>query len=155
MQFPILTTKDLNGKNITLPDDFQHDLNLLFIGYLEWQQSEIDTWFPFATQLETEHKNLYFYELPVVGKMNKFGQIQLNYWMRQGIPNPETRGRTLTYYIDRAAFRQSLELKTEDHIGILLVDRAGHVLWKGYNGYSETNAQSLAAAVTKWQQENG
>ena len=142
-KFQSLTTYDLNGKSVTLPDDFEHDFNLLFVAYDRWHQREVDSWVPFAAELEAEFDQFHFYELPVVGQMNLIGRTRLDFIMRQGIPNPETRGRTLTYYVDRAKFRQMLGIETADHIAVILVDRSGSVLWKTYGPFAEEQAIDL------------
>ena len=142
-KFQSLTTYDLNGKSVTLPDDFEHDFNLLFVAYDRWHQQEVDSWIPFAAELEAEFKKFHFYELPIVGQMNVIGRARLDFFMRQGIPNPETRGRTLTYYVDRAQFRQMLGIETAEHIATVLVDRSGTVLWKAYGPFVEAQAIEL------------
>lgn len=147
MQFPTLTTNDLNGKSVTFPDDFAHGHNLLFVAYDQWQQREVDSWLPFAAQLETD-LDLRYYELPVVGRMNAFGRMQLDFWMRRGIPDVDIRSRTLTYYVDRAQFRQALGIETDAHIAIVLVNRQGRVLWKTYGAYSAESAASLKDFLT-------
>ncbi len=142
-KFQSLTTYDLNGKSVTLPDDFKHDFNLLFVAYDQWHQREVDGWVPFAAELESEFENLRFYELPVVGNMNMFGRKQLDFWMRQGIPDQETRGRTLTYYVDRSDFRDMLGIEVADHIAVVLVDQAGTVLWKTYGVFAPEKSVEL------------
>jgi hypothetical protein len=69
--------------------------------------------------------------------------------MRGGIPNPATRKRTITLYIDKTAFRHSLEFGDEEHIYLLLVDRQGQVLWQGRGSYQPEIAESLIQEVDK------
>lgn len=147
MKFPTLKTKDLNGEQRDLPESFKGEINLIIVGYQEWHQTEIDTWLSLADQLEAEFPDFHYYELPVVGSMGPFGRMQLDFWMRQGIPNRTTRERTLTLYIDRAGFRQSLNIERDETIALLLLDRSDRVIWQGYGPYTESNAAGLRAAL--------
>lgn len=147
MQFPHVTTRDLNGAEKTLPADFSGDLNLVLIAYVQWQQREVDSWLPTADRLEATLPNFRYYEVPVVGQMGRFGQMQLDFWMRTGIPDRETRARTLTLYVDRAAFRRQLGIGDEAHIALLLLDRAGTIVWRGSGAYSAATAASLQEAL--------
>ncbi|MEM8858980.1 MAG: hypothetical protein AAGD96_11705 [Chloroflexota bacterium] len=142
-RFPNLETKDLNGKAVRLPSDFSTEYTLLFIAYLQWQQREVDSWIPFAEELEATVPNLRYYELPVVGEMGFFGRKQLDFWMRTGIHDIETRSRTLTLYIDRANFCRQLGIETEDNIAILLLDKNHKTVWKEYGAFDISYAKSI------------
>jgi hypothetical protein len=63
-----------------------------------------------ACQLEQSFPGLQFYETPVIQKMNVFSQTFINEGMQAGIPNPTTRQKTITLYIDKKAFRQALDI---------------------------------------------
>ena len=149
MKFPALKTKDLNGEQRILPDSFKGEINLLIVAYQQYHQAEVNTWVPLADQLEAQFPDFHYYELPVVGRMGPFGRMQLDFWMRQGIPSPTTRERTLTLYIDRAGFRQSLHIETEETIALLLLDRSDHVIWQGYGPYDESTVAELRRAVAQ------
>ncbi len=143
MQFPIITTRDLNGDEKTLPADFTGDINLIFIAYYQWHQREVDSWIRTANQLEKEFENFQYYELPVVGEMNWFGQKQLDFWMRTGIQDRKTRARTLTLYVNQSEFRQQVGIDTENTIALILLNREGKLLWQALGPYSDETAQSL------------
>jgi len=42
---------------MTLPQDVQGKLNLLFIPFEQWQQMEVDSWMPLAKELEQQIKS--------------------------------------------------------------------------------------------------
>lgn len=149
IQFPELTTKDLNSDSYTLPGAFAGHRNLILIGYEQYHQNEVNTWFPLAEELEKNVEGFRYYELPVVGKMNMFGKMQLDFWMRQGIPDRAARARTLTLYIDRDTFRQQLAIDTDRTIALLLLDEGGRVIWREMGPYSEEAGQSLRSMVSE------
>jgi hypothetical protein len=47
--------------------------------------------------------------------------------MRAGIPNPKTRERRITLFLDKKDFRTALELTDEAYIFILVVDQQRQV----------------------------
>jgi len=94
---------NLLREKMTLPQDFQGKLNLLFIPFEQWQQMEVDSWMPLAKEVEQQVNDLAYYELPTIQSRNPIYQMFLNEGMRAGIPNPKTRERTITLYVDKAA----------------------------------------------------
>jgi hypothetical protein len=130
MNFPTVRASNLLRQQLTLPDDFQGRLNLLFIAFEQWQQMEVDSWIPLVKDLEQQVEGLYYYELPTIQARNHFYQWFINEGMRAGIPNPKTRERTITLYLDMRKFRKALELTDEEHIYVLLVGQEGQVLYR-------------------------
>jgi len=143
MTFPTVRGSNLLRQLITLPKDFQGRLNLVFIAFEQWQQMEVDSWIPLIKELEQQVEGLFYYELPTIQGRNTIYQWFINEGMRAGIPNPKTRLRTITLYLDKRKFRQALELDDEKHIHILLVDRQGQVLFRLRGQHSRDAEASL------------
>ena len=149
MKFPIVKGSNLLKQRLTLPQDFAGEVNLVFVPFQRWHQMEVDSWGAVAGALEQKYPTLRYYELPTLQRMNPLAQYFIDEGMRGGIPDPATRQRTITLYIDKTAFRRSLELDDEDHIYLLLVDRQGEVFWQGRGIYQPETAASLSQAVEK------
>jgi hypothetical protein len=147
MQFPVVTGANLLRRKLTLPADFEGELNILLIAFQRWHQSVVDTWVPFVRQLEETQKVLRYYELPVIQRMNLLARTFINEGMRAGIPDPVARDRTITLYVDKAAFRQALELPHEEDIYVLLLDRQGDVLWREEGRFTPEKGEALTAAI--------
>ena len=128
--FPNVKGSNLLRHQLTLPKDFQGRLNLVFMAFEQWQQMEVDSWIPLAEQLEARVSGLVYYELPTIQSSNTMFQWLLNEGMRAGIPNPKTRARTITLYLNKIAFRKALRLPDEDHIYLLVIERQGQVLYQ-------------------------
>jgi hypothetical protein len=154
MRFPQVTGSNLLRQKVTLPDDLQGDLNILLMALHQWQQAWVDSWIPFARQIEQSFPGVQFYELPVIYKMNFFSQTFLNEGMRAGIPNPTTRQKTITLYIDKKAFRQALDIPDEDTIWVLVLDRQGNVLWRIDGAYSQEKGDALFKAIQEYSAVN-
>lgn len=149
MRFPTVEATNLSGREYTLPTGLEGDLNILAVAFQMWHQNEVDTWMPLLEQLERRLPAVRAYELPVLRSMNRFSQWMIDQGMRGGIPDPATRARTITLYLDKERFREAMGLPDEDHIYVLLIDRDGQVHWQARGPYSAEKASSLMAAVEK------
>lgn len=147
MIFPTVRGSNLQRHKLTLPDDFTGQLNIALVAFQQWQQSQVDTWLPFVEQLEAQYAGVSYYELPVIWRMNFFSRTFINEGMRAGIPNPKSRERTITLYIDKAPFRQALEMSHEENIYILLLGSGGQVLWKTEGEFTPAQGEALRAAI--------
>lgn len=125
MTFPTVNGSNLLRERLILPRDLEGKYNLLFIPFERWHQTEVDTWSGLAEELEKKFNGLVYYELPTLQKGGALYKILLNEGMRAGIPNPKTRERTITLYLDKPEFRSSLDMADEEHIYVLIVDRQG------------------------------
>ena len=143
MTFPTVSGSNLLREKLTLPHDFQGKLNLLFIPFEQWHQIEVDSWGTLAEELEKQFDGLVYYELPTIQSRNTFYKMFINEGMRAGIPNPKTRERTITLYLDKADFRAALDMTDEEHIYILLVDRQGKEFFRARGPYSREGEAAL------------
>jgi hypothetical protein len=153
MQFPTVSGSNLQRRKLTLPQDFQGELNLVLIAFQQWQQAQVDTWIPFARQLEETHPGVRYYELPTIQRLNVLARTFINEGMRAGLPDPVVRERTITLYLDKDEFRQALQLPHEDDIFVLLLDSQGQVLWQAEGAFAPEKGESLAAQVRRWQDD--
>lgn len=147
MKFPEAAGSNLLRQKLTLPDDLQGELKILLVAFQQWHQALVDSWLPLANQLEQSFPGVQFYEIPVIQRMNFFAQTFINEGMRAGIPNPTTRQKTITLYLDRQAFMRALDIPNEETIWVLALDQQGNVLWSTSGTYSPENGAALLSAV--------
>ena len=147
MTFPTVSGSNLNRQKLTLPQDFQGKLNLIFIAFEQWHQMEVDSWIPLVKELEEQAEDLVYYELPIIQSRNSLFRMFINEGMRAGIPNPKTRERTITLYTDKTKFRRALEMLDEDHIYILIVDRQGKEFFRTRGPHNREAEASLRQAL--------
>jgi hypothetical protein len=143
MTFPTVNGSNLLRQKLTLPQDFEGNFNLLFIPFQQWQQSEVDSWMALVNELEAQHSDLVYYELPTIQGMNPLFKMFINEGMRAGIPNPKTRERTITLYLDKADFRAALDMTDEEHIYVLVVDHQGNELFRTRGAHSQEGEATL------------
>ena len=149
MTFPTVNGANLLREKLSLPQDFKGKFNLLFIAFQQWQQMEVDSWMGLTKELEENFNELAYYELPTIQDRNFLFKRFINEGMRAGIPNPKTRERTITLYLDKAEFRRALEMTDEEHIYILIIDREGSELFRARGALNRETESALRGAVTR------
>jgi hypothetical protein len=150
-KFPQVETENLDGRKFALPQDFEGDRNLVLIAFEREQQKDVDTWLHESARFTQIDTSLRIYELPTIARLDAFRRWFINTGMRHGIPDRKARDRTLTLYLDKNAFRQSLHIESEKQIYALLVDRSGTVLWRSEGDFDRTKGQGLQEALLNLQ----
>ena len=51
MKFPTAKGSNLQRKKLSLPQDFDGELNIVLIAFERWQQNTVDTWLPYPKNL--------------------------------------------------------------------------------------------------------
>jgi len=143
MQFPQVSSSNLERQKFQLPSDFAGEMNLVFIAFQQHQQLDVDTWLPLAKLLVDQYPTLNYYELPTIRSMNFISRSFIDGGMRAGIPDPAARAATITLYIDKKQFRNALNLPDENRIYVLLVDQTGEVVWMENGRFSTEKANDL------------
>ncbi|MBN1195966.1 MAG: hypothetical protein JXA62_01015 [Candidatus Aminicenantes bacterium] len=147
MRFPDVMSKDLNGKIWTLPADLAGRPALLLVAFQRRHQSLVDDWLQTVTDLESDYPLLQVLELPVIAALNPAARWFINSGMRGGIPDRAARGRTITLYLDKEAFRSALNIEDEETITAFLLDMDGRVAWRHSGPRTEAAGGELRNAL--------
>ena len=147
--FPAVRGSNLNGRPFELPGDFEGERNLVILAFQRQQQALVDSWSPAITNLLANYDDLRFYELPTIRRGDPHFRAWLDGAMRSGVADRQARDHTITLYLDKAAFRQALNLPHEETIYILVLDRGGHVLWRGQGEYTEHVGRELERVMAE------
>ena len=147
MVFPTVNGSNLLRHKLTLPQDFHGSLNLVFIPFERWHQMEVDSWSTLAGELERQYEGLFYYELPTIQSRNPFYKTFLNEGMRASIPDPKTRERTITLYLNKEDFRAALGMPDEAHIYVLIIDRQGNEFFRARGPYSQEAETALRQRI--------
>lgn len=146
-KFPRIIAENLNRDEIEIPSQLKGQFNVIIIAFQQWQQNLVDTWIPFLAELIEKYPELDFYELPTIRKMNFVYRRFIDGGMRAGIRSIETRGRTITLYINKTPFKETLGIENEDTIHIFLVDRQGEIYWRREGAIDQEKAYSLGTKI--------
>jgi hypothetical protein len=147
VHFPTVSGYNLDRQEIEFPRDFGGELNLLFVPFQQEQQRVVNTWIPFAQDLEAALPQLIYYELPTIEELPAIARTFVNEGMRAGIPDPKARQRTITLYIDLEKFMRATGIQGRNDVHILLVNRKGEILWRTTGVYDQTKGSELLSAI--------
>jgi hypothetical protein len=145
--FPVVSGYNLNRQERQFPRDFSGDLNLVFLAFQQHQQTMVNTWIPFAQEVEATFPGFIYYELPTIYEMPAFSRTFINEGMRAGIPDQTARDRTITLYLNKEAFKSALAIPSESNVYTFLVDRDGNILWRTVGEYTEDKAGELIEVI--------
>jgi hypothetical protein len=149
MRFPTVQGANLAGRRFALPGDLEGELNLVVLAYLQQQQADVDSWAPLLAILARRHAGFRFYELPTLERYGWLQQLVIDGGMRMGIPDRAVRERTITLYLDVAAFNQSLGIAGTGAVQALLLDRSGTIQWRAAGRYSAERGAELVQRVAE------
>lgn len=144
-RFPAVTARNLERRAYRLPAELEGKYNVVVIAYRRQQQADVNTWMPFLNALEAQDKRVRWYELPTIsGTTGFFMGWMIDRGMRRGIPDIDQRRRTITLYLDKTIFRRALRLpQSNGVIHVLLIDKAGRVLYRADGPYTPVAAGAL------------
>lgn len=125
IRFPEVTGANLQGEPFSLPGGFAAPYNLVLLAYTQQQPYDVYTGLPLLEQLEADSGDVRYYELPTLPLYNPLFRAQIDYRMYAGIPDPETRARTITLYLDVDAFNRALGIENSEQMRLLLVTPQG------------------------------
>ncbi len=146
-RFPTVSGFNLNRQEFEFPRDFAGDFNLLFVPFLQRQQLTVNTWIPFAQDLESSVPGVVYYELPTIDEMSALSRTFINEGMRAGIPDQTARERTITLYIDTEKFMQATNIERKNEVHIFLVDRHGDILWRTTGDFEDDKGSALLKTI--------
>jgi hypothetical protein len=144
--FPTISSYSLDKAKVTLPDGLTGEKNLLLISFEPEQQKQVDTWMPLAQALQHTNFNFRWYRVPVSERENFIFRWWENSSMRSEETDPETWPWIVPLYVNKAEFRNALQIQNEHDIVVLLVDRQGHVLWRASGLLTPADRVGLTAA---------
>jgi hypothetical protein len=142
--FPSVRGETLEGKPRTLPADFAGKPALVFIGYKQFTQFDIDRWMVAMLQMSTP---VAMYELPTIsGLVPGLFANQIDDGMRKGIPQ-ELWASVITVYGDADTLEAFTGTENPMPARVLLLDAQGKVLWFHDRGFSPILAQELDTKI--------
>lgn len=147
LRFPSIRSRDLMGTDRDLPGDFEGSMVVALIAFRQRQQSEVDSWLGFLTELAGTHGDLRHYELPVIGGQWAPVRRFIDGGMARSIGDPGVLARTLTVYGDVRLVCTPLGITDRNSITVVLTDRTGEVHWLGAGRHAPANESSLRHAV--------
>ena len=149
LNFPNVSGSNLERHRLSLPMDFEGNLNIVIVAFRREQTTLIESWARSLEEIEKKNSSVRFYELPVLSR----AYSPLRWWidggMRAGIIDKETRQRTITLYTTKSAFKNQLSIPNEETIYIFLINKAGKILWQTKESFTEEKIKELQLAIER------
>ncbi len=127
MIFPEVKGSNLEKKKYKVPQDLEGRINIVTVAFQQWQQGLVDTWVPFLEELKQTYPEVYFYELPIIGRGYKGMRFMIDGGMRMGIPDKTIRSRTITLYLDKKRFMKHLKIEDDEDILTYVLNDNGEI----------------------------
>ena len=147
MRFPTLSARDLEGDEVTIPDDLPSGPRVILLPFLREHQPIVDGWVRGLGVLGEAYPDLSVFEVPAISRLYAPGRFYIDGGMRAGIPNIETRRHTLTVYADVAKLATELGLPSRETVHVFLLDATGEIVWRDSAEVSNEKLTALADAL--------
>ena len=121
--FPTIIGKNLNKQVTAIPDDFSEQPLIVIAAFQRWHQNLVDQSMENLDKMNMNETHTII-EVPVIKKSSMLQRMRLDGLMRAAISDVGVRQRTITVYLDKQAFRDSLNIANEDTMYWFLVDHA-------------------------------
>jgi hypothetical protein len=145
--FPRLAARNLQGDDVTLPDAFAGERNVVLVAFQRNHQALVDSWVPWLEEHAAADPGLRFYEVPTIGRMWAPVRNLIDGGMAAAIRQPVVLQRTLTVYGNLERVTTPLGIANRSTISVFLVDGAGIVRWQGAGGFDVDVADGLERAL--------
>jgi len=140
--FPSVRGKNLEGLEISLPDEFKGKKVILILGYEQKTQFDIDRWGIgfFTADLPIPP----VYEIPTIpGLIPSLFKESIDSGMRSGIPKESWKDVITVYGSDGSVLTKWTGTEVARNCRVLLLDETGKVLWMHDKGYGLPPLKSL------------
>ena len=142
--FPTITGQSLEKKILTIPNDFDEEVTLLLIGYVQNSQFDIDRW---LIALDMTQTQVSVYEIPTIqGLFPKMFSTFIDNGMRKGIPKPLWKG-VVTVYGDGEQVQEFTGNENSSNARVVLLNKAGEILYFYDQGFAVDALNNLKASL--------
>lgn len=111
----------MNKQVTAIPDDFSEQPLIVIAAFQRWHQNLVDESMENLDKMNMNDTHTVI-ELPVIKKYSMLQRMRLDGLMRAAISDFGVRQRTITVYLDKQAFRDSLNIPNEDTMYWFVVD---------------------------------
>ena len=147
IEFPVIAARDLEGRDLVLPEAFAGLRNVVLVAFRRHHQELVDSWIPWLEEQSRNDVALRFYELPTISRIWNPVRSFIDGGMAAAIRTPKILQRTFTIYGDVRKLTAPLVITNRSTISLFLVDEEGHVHWTGAGPYTDGTARELGHAL--------
>jgi len=139
--FPMLSSKALNGRVVTFPQESLGFITLIAIAFRRNAQGMIDSWTgPLFREFGGDPR-VRIYEIPMISPFYRLIAGWIDRGMRSGIA-ADRHPFVVTYYGNFTPYRLALDMDDPALAYLFLLDRHGRIHWRG-SGYAENDSLQM------------
>jgi cytochrome oxidase Cu insertion factor (SCO1/SenC/PrrC family) len=139
-----VTGESLEGESVAIPQDFAGQKTLLFFGYKQDSQFDIDRWFIGLDMTQTQ---VAAYEIPTIqGMVPRMFSGFIDSGMRKGIPKKFWKG-VVTIYADGDKIQRFTGNLNPNNARVMLLDKQGRIVYFYDQGFSVEALNEVRDAV--------
>jgi hypothetical protein len=148
VKFPQISVYDLEGVKHNFPEEFEGKTTLVLIAFKHEQQAKLDPWLKATTPLVDTTPNFSVIEMPTIERSSAPFRAMVNNGMRSGIGSEGARRRTMTLYVNKREFLDTVGIQDESKVYALLVNHTGEVVWRFDGDYTAEALTDLVAQLS-------
>ena len=131
-----------------LPNYFSSRITFVAFGFSRKCQKDFDSWLtPFKTRYD-KNKDVFFIEIPMIGKKSKMSEFIIRNAMKAGI-NRSLHNNVMVFFNDRAVYKEYYGFDQEDVGYFFLVDNHGEIVWQASSEATATKLDKLYFTIDK------
>lgn len=143
---PPLRGEFLSGRKAVLPDAARGRVALVALGFSYGSRIAVESWVMRFRRDFGADSALTFFEVPVLGGMARAARPFIDGGMRRGTPKA-LHENVITVYGGANDWKLRLGFREPDDAYLLLLDPAGHIVWRHAGPFREEDYAILADEV--------
>ena len=145
---PPLRGEFLSGRKALLPDSARGRVALVALGFTYESRFAVEAWIArFRRDFGTD-SSLTFFEVPVIGGMARVARPFIDGGMRRGTPKA-LHENVITVYGGASEWKLRLGFREPDDAYLVLLDRAGRIVWRHAGPFRDEDYTLLAAEAKR------
>ena len=143
-RMPLLRGEFLSGRKGVLPDAARGRVALVALGFSYDSRFAVEAWTARFRRDFGADSAFTFFEVPVIGGLARAARPFIDGGMRRGTPKA-LHENVITVYGGAGEWKLRLGFREPDDAYLLLLDRAGRVVWRHAGPFREEDYALLAA----------
>lgn len=143
---PALRGKLLSGRKIALPDSSLGSVALLMLGFTYDSRRDVEAWAERFRRDFAADTAVTFFEVPVIGGAGRLVRPFIDRGMRRGTPR-DLHDHVITVYRNAGDWKRRVGFSEPDVAYLLLLDRAGRLIFNARGPFGEDAYRALAGQV--------
>lgn len=147
---PTLQGGDLDGVMHTYPADFAGERNLVVMPFTREQQERALAWVAPFQALTAQNDTYAYYNLAALPNLSAGVRLLVVGGMSFAVSDPTVRSLTVVAFLEnQEAFLAALDVPNTDEMVVMVLNKAGCVLYQAFGDYTPEALAALVASLAQ------